>query len=109
MPIISATVSHAQTLANLTRAAEKLNHATLSAKIRWLKDHKSPDQLQQMQTDAIVDLYDAVKQIQEAIWPMLLTIPDTSAVRAAAQGASSVVSPAPFSNAALLKQTFKPR
>jgi hypothetical protein len=95
-------------LANLNRAAEKLNHASLSGKIRWLKEHKSPDQLQQMQTDAIVDLYDAVKQIQEAIWPMLVTMPDVGAVRDAAQGAKSMATPV-SNSAAALKQTYKPR
>ena len=68
----------------LARAAEKLNNPTLSSKIRWLQGHRSNDPLQQMQTDAIVDLFEAVKQIQEAIWPMLATIPDVSAVKDAA-------------------------
>jgi hypothetical protein len=42
-----------------------------------------------MQTDAIVDLYEAVKQIQEAIWPMLATIPNVSAARDAAAQATT--------------------
>jgi hypothetical protein len=68
----------------LMRAAEKLNNPSLSSKIRWLQSHKSNDPLQQMQTDAIVDLYAAVKQIQEQIWPMLVLIPDVSAAKDAA-------------------------
>ena len=78
----------------LARAAEKLNNPTLSSKIRWLQGHKSTDPLQQMQTDAIVDLYEAVKQIQEAIWPMLATIPDVGAVRDAAAQATTTGTPA---------------
>ena len=78
----------------LVRAAEKLNNPTLSSKIRWLQGHKSTDPLQQMQTDAIVDLYEAVKQIQEAIWPMLATIPDVSAVKDAAAQATTSGAPA---------------
>jgi hypothetical protein len=65
----------------LMRAAEKLNNPTLSQKLLWLQSHKSNDPLQQMQTDAIVDLYAAVKQIQEQIWPMLALIPDVSAAK----------------------------
>lgn len=78
----------------LARAAEKLNNPSLSSKIRWLQGRKSNDPLQQMQTDAIVDLYEAVKQIQEAIWPMLATIPDVSAVRDAAAQATTTGAPA---------------
>jgi hypothetical protein len=37
-----------------------------------------------LQSEAIVELYDAVRQIQEAVWPILATLPDTSAVRQAA-------------------------
>ena len=49
-----------------------------------------------MQSDAIVDLFEAVQQIQQAIWPWLLQIPDVGAVRdaaaaAAAQGGSTSV------------------
>ena len=77
----------------LARAAEKLNNPTLSSKIRWLQSHKSNDPLQQMQTDAIVDLYEAVKQIQLAIWPMLALIPDVGAVRDAAAQATATGAP----------------
>ena len=78
----------------LARAAAKLNDPTLSSKIRWLQGHTSNDPLQQMQTDAIVDLSEAVKQIQEAIWPMLATIPDVSAVRDAAAQTTTTGAPA---------------
>jgi hypothetical protein len=77
-------------------ASNRLNGLSLSGKIMELKRTRSADPVQQLQTDAIVELYDAVKQIQEAIWPMLAVIPDVSAVRDAAQGgttSSTMMSP----------------
>jgi hypothetical protein len=65
--------------------ARTLNASTLSLKIQQLRQSRSTDPLQQLQSQAIVELYDVVKQIQEAIWPMLLTIPDISGAREAAQ------------------------
>ena len=47
-----------------------------------------------MQTDAIVELYAAVKQIQEHLWPMLVQIPDVSAI----QGAAGQTGPTTGSN-----------
>jgi hypothetical protein len=92
-------------LGTLVRAADRLKTSSLSSKIRWLRQNRSTDQMQQMQSDAIVELYDAVRQIQEAIWPMLLLIPDVGAVRDAAQGGSAAPaagsSPAPISKAAM--------
>lgn len=77
-------------LATLSMASEKLHAMSLRHKIEWLRQHRSADQLQQMQSDAIVELYEAVRQIQEAIWPMLALIPDVGAVRdAAAKGAGA--------------------
>jgi hypothetical protein len=81
------TAPNQKNMQTLTQAAQKLNSAQLSFKIGWLRSHRSNDPLQQMQTDAIVELYDAVKQIQEHLWPMLIDIPDVSAVRAAAAAA----------------------
>ena len=41
--------------------------------------------------DAIIELYEAVKQIQEAIWPILLIIPDgIDAARKAAEGQGAI-------------------
>ena len=65
--------------------ARTLNASTLSLKIQQLRQSRSTDPIQQLQSQAIVELYDAVKQIQEAIWPILLVIPDTSGARDAAQ------------------------
>ena len=62
---------------------------SLSGKIAELRRGRSTDPVQQLQTDAIVELYDAVRQIQEAIWPMLAVIPDVSAVRDASGGVTS--------------------
>ena len=68
--------------------------ASLPTKINQLRQSRSTDRIQQLQTEAIVDLYDAVKQIQEAIWPILLVIPDVSGARDAAaanQGTTSTI------------------
>jgi hypothetical protein len=76
--------------ANMTIAFQALERSTtgLQFKARWLKAHRSNDPIQQMQTDAIIDLAEAVKQIQEALWPMSLLIPDVDAVREAAKAAA---------------------
>ncbi len=73
-------------LAVLSRAAANLSSASLATRMQALRASRSPDMLQQLQTEAILGLYDAVKQIQEAIWPLLLAIPDTSGPRQAADG-----------------------
>ena len=79
------TVQDAQ--ATLSMASERLHAMSLRHKIEWLRQHRATDPVQQMQSDAIVELYEAVRQIQEAIWPMLAVIPDVGAVRdAAAKG-----------------------
>jgi uncharacterized protein YjiS (DUF1127 family) len=75
----------------LSAAVDKLNGPSLRQKINWLRQHRSDDPLDQMQSDAISDLYDAVRQIQEALWPLLLVIPDTSDVRDAAQTSAPAV------------------
>ena len=62
--------------AKMTQLSERLNSMPLSLKIAELKRSRSQDRIQQIQSEAIVDLYDAVKQLQEAVWPMLHLIPD---------------------------------
>ena len=62
--------------------------ATLDFKIRWLKQHRSADPLKQMQSEAIVDLYEVVKHIQEAM-SSLLPLPGADAVSAARDAASA--------------------
>ena len=57
--------TNVQMSATLARAAAKLTTSTLAFKIRSLRQSRSPDPIQQMQSEAIVELYDAVKQIQE--------------------------------------------
>ena len=72
-------------------ASTQLNGLSLSGKIAELRRSRSTDRVQQLQTEAIVELYDAVRQIQEAIWPMLAIIPDVSGARDAAS--STMMSP----------------
>lgn len=85
MPKLSA----AQMSQNLARVSATLSAPSLSTKIAQLRQSKSNDPLQQLQSQAIVDLYDAVRQIQEVIWPILLIIPDVSGARDAAAAAGS--------------------
>jgi hypothetical protein len=94
MPSPAQTFASAQdSLRALALAAEKLNSLSLRGKVNWLRQHRSDDPLQQMQSDAIAELYDAVRQIQEALWPMLLLIPDTSGARNAAAGGGGTSAP----------------
>lgn len=103
-----------ETVATLTQAAARLNTATLGQKIRQLRQSRSTDAIQQLQSEAIVELYEAVRHIQEAIWPMLLLIPGIGGVRDAAQGQSSattspVYSPRSSAISAASKPSFKKR
>jgi hypothetical protein len=68
----------------LAHASTKLVEPSLATKVAQLRQTRSPDPVQELQSQVIVGLYDAVRQIQEAIWPILATIPDVSAVRDAA-------------------------
>jgi hypothetical protein len=71
------------TLAASVQSLERVS-TTIQFKANWLKQHRSNDAIQQMQTDAIIDLADAVRQIQQAMSALPIVIPDVSAVRAAA-------------------------
>src|SRR6185436_4526428 len=81
-----AKLSLAQAMQELERTSTTLQH-----KMNWLKTHRSTDPIQQMQTDAILDLCDAVKKIQQAIWPMSLLIPDVESVKNAAGGSTTTI------------------
>jgi len=80
MPPLTAT----QMVHALSRASTKLSEPSLASKVSQLRQTRSADPVQELQSQVIVGLYDAVRQIQEAIWPILSTIPDVSAVRDAA-------------------------
>jgi hypothetical protein len=97
MPLPISELSTQATVRALNLAAEKLNGLSLKGKVNWLRQHRSDDPIQQMQSDAIAELYDAVRQIQEAIWPMLLLIPDTSGARDAANAAGQQTGAVPVS------------
>jgi len=77
-------LSTAQMLQELTRASTKLSEPSLANKVTQLRHTRSTDSVQELQSQVIVALYDAVREIQEAIWPILATIPDVSAIRDAA-------------------------
>ena len=78
-------------MTKLDVASTQLNGLSLSGKIAELRRSRSDDRIQQLQSEAIVELYDAVRQIQLAIWPMLAVIPDVSAVRDAAPSRQLIV------------------
>ena len=84
-------VSINELVIKLDAASTQLNGLSLSGKIAELRRSRSDDRVQQLQTEAIVELYDAVRQIQLAIWPMLAVIPDVGAVRDAAGKVSAVL------------------
>jgi hypothetical protein len=77
-------ISINEMVTKLDVASTQLNGLSLSGKIAELRQSRSTDRIQQLQSEAIVELYDAVRQIQLAIWPMLAIIPDVSGARDAA-------------------------
>jgi hypothetical protein len=77
-------ISINEMVTKLDIASTQLNGLSLSGKIAELRQSRSTDRIQQLQSEAIVELYDAVRQIQLAIWPMLAVIPDVSGARDAA-------------------------
>ena len=64
-------ISISEMVMKLDVASNQLNGLSLSGKIAELRRSRSDDRIQQLQSEAIVELYDAVRQIQLAIWPML--------------------------------------
>ena len=77
-------ISISEMVVKLDVASNQLNSLSLSGKVAELRRSRSDDRIQQLQSEAIVELYDAVRQIQLAIWPMLAVIPDVSGARDAA-------------------------
>jgi hypothetical protein len=77
--VLTARQSMALSVQTLERSSTSLQY-----KANWLRQHRSTDPIQQMQTDAIVDLCDAVRQIQQALSALPIIIPDVGAVREAA-------------------------
>ena len=66
-----------------------LNPPSLESRIHYLKNHPSPDPLQRMQSQAIIELYEVVKQLQMAVAGIVpLPLPNVSAVREAAAKAA---------------------
>jgi len=97
MPVVNASVAKVN-LATSVQALERAS-TTLQTKANWLRQHRSPDAVQQMQTEAILDLCEAVRQIQQAMSGLPILIPDVSAVRDAAggsPGASSTLNLTPI-------------
>ena len=51
-------------------------HLTMYGKVLKLRGMKSDDPIQQLQSDIISDLYDAVRELQVDMFPILLTLPN---------------------------------
>ncbi len=81
-----------QILQASSKSVDAIYHS-LQFKIQWLRQSKSSDAVQQLQTDAIIDLYEAVGELAELLDPTSplwsAIIPDTSAARDAAAAAAS--------------------
>ena len=90
MPVDLTLLQTQTTLANLTRAVTAMQTTTLAHKIQQLKQQRSPDPIQQLQTEAIVELFDVVRQIQQALspTPYIPGADAAAAARAAAEAAA---------------------
>lgn len=86
------TINAKTSLAALTNSLER-GASSLQIKSTWLRQHRSADPIQQMQTDAIVELCDAVRQLQQAVSTLPLIIPDVDAVRNAAANTTAKTTP----------------
>lgn len=89
-------------------ASAKLRIETLSEKIARLKRTRSEDPLQQLQTEVIIDLYEAVKHIEQTLWPWLLLLPDTGAVKDAANAAQKNSASSKSAQFAGIQTRFRP-
>jgi len=89
---ISARVAQDKLVASV-KTLEQAN-TSIQFKANWLKQRRSSDAIQQMQTDAIIDLAEAVRQIQLAMSALPLMLPDVSGARAAAEAAAAAAAAA---------------
>ncbi len=53
-------------------------HLTLYGKVSKLRTMKSPDPIQQLQSDILSDMYDVVRELQTMLNPILLSMPTPS-------------------------------
>jgi hypothetical protein len=51
-------------------------HLSMKMKVEKLRLTKSDDPIQQLQSDIISDLYDAVRDLQVMVDPLILFLPD---------------------------------
>jgi hypothetical protein len=94
--------------AKLANVEKILATTSLSVSISELKRSRSGDRLQQMQSDAIIALYDMVKELNALINPMVTLLPDAAAVRQSArQGQSQSTLSAAEQNAAAIKAAMQ--
>jgi hypothetical protein len=65
--------------AAIARAPKR--NLSLHGKVLKLRQTKSNDPVQQLQSDIISDLYDAVRELQVMLNPLLLQLPDVQDIR----------------------------
>jgi hypothetical protein len=53
-----------------------MRHLSMKMKVEKLRLTKSDDPIQQLQSDIISDLYDAVRDLQVMVDPLILLLPD---------------------------------
>ena len=76
----------------LTQALER-GTSSLQVKSTWLRQHRSADPIQQMQTDTIIELCDAVRQLQQAVSALPIILPDVQGARDAAANTLAKTTP----------------
>ena len=92
MPPFDERSAGSAELLGAVRAVAAINTMPLDVKIQWLKSNRSADAIQRMQSEAIVELYDVVKQIQKSLSsaPPIPGAEAAAAARAAAAKAASL-------------------
>jgi hypothetical protein len=79
----AAPLSPAKLQATLQAAIARApkRNPSLQSKVLKLRQRQSKDPIQQLQSDIISDLYDAVRELQVMMDPLLLQLPDVQDVR----------------------------
>jgi hypothetical protein len=73
-----APISQANPQAAIKAAMARVptRHLCMKMKVEKLRLTKSDDPIQQLQSDIISDLYDAVRNLQVMVDPLILLLPD---------------------------------
>jgi hypothetical protein len=73
-----APISQANLQATIKAAMARVppRHLTVKMKVEKLRLTKSDDPIQQLQSDIISDMHDAVRELQVMVDPLILLLPD---------------------------------